>query len=113
MTNTTVRDCITRMLRFTRAKDRLFGIGVECKGERTLTKMTDVRMRGGRLDDATCHYQHRWYVRGNTYQFRELLKGMGFRWDAGSRGWYTLDVDLTCEFMCRACRQMSQAYRAA
>ena len=83
-----------------RALKRLRGIGVECKNERTLTS-------GSRLD------QHRWYARGNTYQFRELLKELGFRWDAGSRGWWHQDVNVMCEFMCRACRQMDQAYRAA
>lgn len=113
MKTPTFRQLIAKFNRITRAKERLHGIGVTCKHERILARMTNVRVRASRLDDATCHYQWRWYVQGNTYQFRELLKDMGFRWDPEFKGWWHVEVDVCTDFMCRACRQMSQAYRAA
>lgn len=106
----TLRECVRTMLAHTRAKERLFGIGVECKGERTLVRMSNVQMNGGRLIDGLCHYQQRWYVRGNTYQFRELLKGLGFKWDAAQKAWWHTDVDVACVFMHRGCRQIANSY---
>ena len=61
--------------------------GIKVSYRKHLLKMTKIEMRGGRLHDGVCHYQHQVTVAGDTYALRDTLKAAGYRWDAADKLW--------------------------
>lgn len=62
--------------------------GVKVSYRKHLDRMSNVRFRGGRLHDGTCHYSYQLTVVGKTYNIKDELKSAGFRWDAADKLWF-------------------------
>lgn len=88
MTTRTLKQIYKSIARGDRIKARLTAAGIAIANRRHLQSMTNIKMRGSRLDDATCHYVHRYEISGNTYPIRAELKAIGCKWDAGKKLWY-------------------------
>ena len=76
------------MLTTSRRAQQMREAGVVIQSREKLLRLTNVRMSGGRLLDATCHYQWQTIITGNTYAIRDTLKQLGCKWDGGDRLWY-------------------------
>lgn len=89
MSKSDIRGLYQTISRSDRISKRLNSLGVFCKVNRHLDKVTNTSWCwGGHLKDGTCHYTNRVEFSGNTFPVKDLLKSKGFRWDAEAKCWW-------------------------
>ena len=105
MTNSTknhkLRGCIKAIEQNLRLKKRLEANGIVHKHNRHLDKITNCRwIWGGHLADGTCHYTSRWEISGNTFEFKDLFKKWGMKWDAALKCWWIPSSKVSSNKLC-------------
>ena len=87
--NNEIRTAIKDFERAARLKHRLEANGIKAKHSRHLDKITNTRwIWGGHLAGGTCHYTSRWEISGNTFEFKDLFKKWGLKWDSAIKCWW-------------------------